>query len=658
MSFPAYPDYRDSGIAWLGKVPSHWLVMPLKRRFSVALGKMLQPDAKTDDDIERPYLRAANIKWGHVDIDDVKTMWFSPHEVNNLELRAGDLLVSEGGDVGRSAIWRNEVADCHFQNSVNRVRSITDSRTDFLFYWMSTIKAKGYVDVLCNKSTIAHFTAEKVAAVPLPVPTPDEQAAIAAFLDRETAKIDALVTEKERLIALLKEKRQAVISHAVTRGLNSSVTMKDSGSEWLGEIPAHWTVSPLKHLTPTDRAIMYGIVLPGPDVGEGVPIVKGGDVKGHRLRLDLLCYTTPEIEAPFARARLRPNDIVYSIRGSIGDAELVPGALEDANITQDVARISPIPEVNHAWLLHVMRSKPIFVQLEQRSLGAAVRGINIFDLKRAAIPLPPRMEQDAIAEFLEEQTKTLSDLEHQMLAGIELLKERRAALISAAVTGKIDVRGALSPDNVVSIDTARTSGVQPSIRASVGALSIRTLGSMGRMAVMKGGYLAEGYAGISELDGTYHRDAAGPFCRAVIDGMERDAAQAFGIQVIQPIKEGERVTYRLPSNFALPANDLPALFGEDRAKRLAALFDLLKGLNRDGVEAIATLFAVWNDLLACGKSADDDAVIRGVLEDWHPEKAVKFNGETLAHWLAWMRRNHIVPDGTAPRTDHQGSLFQ
>jgi type I restriction enzyme S subunit len=160
----------------------------------------------------------------------------------------GDLLVSEGGEVGRSAIWRDEIDDCHFQNSVNRVRAIEENSTSYLYYWMSVMKDKGYIDVLCNKSTIAHFTAEKVEAVPVPYPPEEEQARIASFLDGETAKIDLLVEKQRRLIELLKEKRQAVISHAVTKGLNPHAPMKDSGSDWLGPIPRNWTYLKLKHL--------------------------------------------------------------------------------------------------------------------------------------------------------------------------------------------------------------------------------------------------------------------------------------------------------------------------------------------------------------------------------------------------------------------------
>jgi len=185
---------------------------------------------------------------------------------------------------------------------------------------------------------------------------------------------------------------------------------------------------------------MYGIVLPGPDVGEGVPILKGGNVRRERLRLEALARTTAEIEAPYARARLRANDLVYSIRGTIGDCEIVPEELEGCNITQDVARIAPAEGVDGEWLRFALLCEPVAEDLACGSLGAAVRGINIFDLKRARIPVPTAHERADIATYLVDEIARLERLAESAACAAELLRERRAALISAAVTGQIDIR--------------------------------------------------------------------------------------------------------------------------------------------------------------------------------------------------------------------------
>jgi type I restriction enzyme S subunit len=249
-----------------------------------------------------------------------------------------------------------------------------------------------------------------------------------------------LVAKKERLIELLQEKRTALITRAVTKGLDPNAPMKDSGVEWLGEIPAHWKVKRLWHLTPRDRRIMYGIVLPGPNVDDGVPIVKGGDISPERLRLDRLNRTTREIESGYVRSRLQGGDLVYAIRGSIGEVAVVPNELAGANLTQDAARIAYTAATHGPWLLHALKSAAVFAQLEVGALGATIRGVNICDLKRASIPVPPRSEQEAIATFLERDVARLDALIAKVRTAIDRLRELRTALISAAVTGKIDVR--------------------------------------------------------------------------------------------------------------------------------------------------------------------------------------------------------------------------
>jgi len=197
------------------------------------------------------------------------------------------------------------------------------------------------------------------------------------------------------------------------------------------------------HLTDQSRMIMYGIVLPGPDVEDGVLIVKGGDIKPGNLRPENLCRTTREIERNYARSRLKAGDIVFSIRGTVGEAELVPQAIEGANLTQDAARVAAREGVDSRWLLYSLKSLAVIDALLSLSLGAAVRGVNIRDLKRVSIPLPATQnELHAIANYLDRETAKIDALVAKVETAIDRLKEYRSAIISAAVTGKIDLRGA------------------------------------------------------------------------------------------------------------------------------------------------------------------------------------------------------------------------
>lgn len=267
------------------------------------------------------------------------------------------------------------------------------------------------------------FLSMEIALPDLPT-----QKSIADFLDRETARIDQLIEKKQRFLEVARERWRATLNHAVF----------PNSPQW-DRLPSGWRKVHLKYLTDTKRPIMYGIVLPGPNMEEGPMIVKGGDVKPGRLHPDRLCRTTPEIEASYVRSRLKAGDLVISIRGGIGDIEIVPPEIEGANLTQDAARIAPCKGVDREWLRYALLSSAVFHPLEARSLGAAVRGINIFDLKRVFVPEPPQDLQSEIADYLRLQEGNLLRLRSEAERHTQLLRELRAALITAAVTGQIDV---------------------------------------------------------------------------------------------------------------------------------------------------------------------------------------------------------------------------
>lgn len=198
-----YPEYEDSGVHWLGKIPTHWTVAPLYARFEVALGKMLDAKRISGDHLG-PYLRNIDVQWDKVNIDNLPTMDFHPTERDRYLLQEGDLLVCEGGEVGRTAVWRAELPECFYQKAIHRVRPLGDANEPrFLFYIMYAASKLGVFTAGGNPNTIDHLTAVQLRHYRFAFPSVAEQRAIAAFLDRETAKIDALIAKKERLIELL-----------------------------------------------------------------------------------------------------------------------------------------------------------------------------------------------------------------------------------------------------------------------------------------------------------------------------------------------------------------------------------------------------------------------------------------------------------------------
>jgi len=438
--FKAYLEYKDSEVEWLREIPVHWDALPLKRSFSVQLGKMLQNAPSSISDVLRPYLRAANLGWEGARLQDVREMWLSPSDVRQYSLQAGDLLVSEGGDVGRTALWKGEIDECYIQNAINRVRSRGRDLSRFLYYWLFTLKHAGYVDMLCSKATISHFTAEKVAEVPFIAPPLPEQEAIAAFLDRETAKIDALIAKKQRLIELLEEKRQALITQAVTKGLDPNVPMKDSGVGWLGEIPRHWDVARTKHLCRLESG--HTPSRDHPEYWEDckIPWFTLSDVwqlrDGWIEQITDTKEKVSELGLAHSSARLLPkHTVIVSRTASVGFSAVMGCPMAT---TQDFANWICGPGMRPFYLLYVFRS--MVQEFKRLTMGSTHQTIYMPDVGRFAAPVPPPREQDDIVAHVRRKTRSIKRLQARMGNAIGHLREYRTALISAAVTGKIDVR--------------------------------------------------------------------------------------------------------------------------------------------------------------------------------------------------------------------------
>ena len=256
------------------------------------------------------------------------------------------------------------------------------------------------------------------------VPSLAEQNRLVDLLDKQTGRIDDLVSEQLRLTTLLHQHRASAIDRAIWGDQGDTVP----------------TV-PLWRVVDETRPIMYGIVLPGPDVPEGVLLVKGGDVRPERLVPELLNRTTAEIEEPYSRARLLPGDILYAIRGSIGDAAAVPDSLAGANITQDVARVAPARGIDSQWLLYALRSPRFFSQMEREARGATIRGVNIWTLNKGRVPDVPLDVQRSLASSLGALDARISGLVEEIHRQTGLLGEHRQALITAAVTGQLEIPG-------------------------------------------------------------------------------------------------------------------------------------------------------------------------------------------------------------------------
>jgi len=438
-----YPAYKDSGVEWIGKIPEHWDKKALKFFSRIVLGKMLAPQDKGGCFL-KPYLKAKNILWEKVGDAEISEMWFSENELLQYRLQENDLLVSEGGEVGRTAIWQNEIPECYIQNSVHKVSVNSDGNPRFFLYAFGLYGRIGHFDSIVNRVSIAHLTREKLKDVFFFAPASDEQQAIANFLDRKTALIDELIEKKKRQVELLKEQRQAIINQAVTKGLNPNVKMKDSGIEWLGDIPEHWEVKLLKYIG--TNGLTNGIFKKKDQYGRGTKLVNVIDLYQGNLLVreeELGRVETDEDEA--LKYKVIKGDIFF-VRSSlklegIGVSALVADISEPTVFECHIVRFRPLQNVvNPKFLVNYLNSWYVHQRLITLSQTVTMSTISQDKISSLEIALPALEEQCEVVEYIDMVSSkveaSISRAENQ----IQLLQEYRTALISEAVTGKIDVR--------------------------------------------------------------------------------------------------------------------------------------------------------------------------------------------------------------------------
>ena len=437
--FGPYPQYRDSGLDWLGEIPAHWEVKKWRYCCHVTEGQIAPDDEQFR---ERVLIAPNHIESGTGRLLRLETAREQGAISGKYLVGPGDIVYSKI----RPALNKACIATGDWLCSADMYPvSITESRlqTKFLLYFMLSAP---YVQLMVDQSmrvAMPKVNRDKLAACPLLVPDPAEQRAIADFLDRETAKIDALVARKERLIELLQEKRTALITRAVTRGLDPNVPMKDSGVEWLGEIPAHWEVKRLKNVSTFVTSGSRGWAEFYSD--EGPLFLRIGNVQSGSidLNIDDVQHVDPPRGSEGERTRVKPGDLVVSITAFIGAVAVVSEGLPEAFVNQHLALIRfSTAEADPRWIAYCIMSLVGQTQFAADLYGGTKDGLGLDDVRALLVLAPPIGEQERIVAYLDSQGTKLTKLVQSVRNAIDHLKEFRAALSSAAVTGKIDVREA------------------------------------------------------------------------------------------------------------------------------------------------------------------------------------------------------------------------
>jgi type I restriction enzyme S subunit len=436
-----------STVPWQPCEKPGWPVVQVKHKFNTALGKMLQPQPASEADIEAPYIKSMHVQWHGLSFEDLPCMWASPADIAQLNLQVGDLMVCEGGEVGRGALVLNDPPPfCIFQNALHRVRASDANDVRYLNYCLKQASEAGWFEVLCNRATIAHFTVEKFRELRLHLPSGESQCLIANYLDRETARIDGLIAEKERMLVLLEEKRAALISRVVTRGLDPNALFKPSGQEWLGEIPAHWEIIRIKFVAAALDQGTSPIAANTPAGAGELGVLKLSAVSKGRFKREenKALREAGEDEQAFA---LRKGDVLIT-RGNtpelVADVACVPSDEPNLLLPDLIYRLRVqegriIPE----YLTYLLTTEAARVQIRRDARGSSgsmvkVSQVHVLDW---LTPLPPISEQTEIVDYLQLAVERFQSMMREVSSSLSLLSERRAALITATVTGQIEVEG-------------------------------------------------------------------------------------------------------------------------------------------------------------------------------------------------------------------------
>jgi len=428
-----YPTYRPSGVEWLGEVPMGWEVKRLKFISSIRYG-IGEPPEYVDEGT--PLIRATNINSGKIETKDLKLV--DPRDIPSgriVRLKVGDIVVVRSGAyTGDSAIisppYANSIA------GFDMVVSARGIEPGFLAQViLSDYFKDGQLYLLKLRAAQPHLNAEELGDCLVLIPSLPEQQAIAAFLDRETARLDTLLAKKRRLVKLLKERRSAVITRAVTRGLDPHAKMQDSGVEWIGAVPAGWETRKLKYLVSIndetlpedfdpDAEIIYV------DIGSIDPSL--GLTTFESFRFD---------EAPSrARRKVRDGDVIIStVRTYLRAVASIRDPQPNLVVSTGFAVLRH-RKIEPKYLAALSVSSIVVEKIVARSVGVSYPGINASEIGLIEVPLPPLPEQQAIVAYLDRETAQIDALVAKVDQAIEKLTEYRTALISAAVTGKIDVR--------------------------------------------------------------------------------------------------------------------------------------------------------------------------------------------------------------------------
>jgi type I restriction enzyme S subunit len=449
MGAKPYPAYKDSGVEWIGSIPEHWEVKAFRTlgQFYGGLTGKAGPDFTDEGPNTQFFIPFTNILNNtYINWHELKPVQLDPLEKQN-KVVSGDLLFLMSSEdyefLGWSSVAVNVPRNVYLNSFCKGFHLSANVSPAFINYFNKSIPGRSLIGCVGNGFTRINLRTSALASVKIPSPPLEEQQQIASFLDRETGKIDTLVKQQQQLISLLKEKRQSLISHTVTKGLNPNVRMKDSGVEWIGEIPEHWEVKKLKnHIESKADIFIDGDWIESPYITDsGYRLLQTGNVGIGRFKEQGHRYISEDTFTQLKCTEVLPNDVlICRLADPVGRACMAPdlGVRMVTSVDVAILRLGIINQ--HRYLTYFFSSGEYLLYMESVCRGGTRDRVSRSFLGSVFLPSPPLEEQKQIAAFLDTETSKIDELVIKANQSIALLKERRSSLISAAVTGKIDVR--------------------------------------------------------------------------------------------------------------------------------------------------------------------------------------------------------------------------
>jgi type I restriction enzyme S subunit len=651
-----YEEYVGSNTAWLGQIPAHWETTRVQHVADIHPSSVNKKSSEEETPVR--LCNYTDVYYGSriSDASDFMEATATDSEIETHELRAGDVLVTKDSeardDIAVPALVERDMPGVLCGYHLAQLRPSERIDGAYLYYCFKTPSVGAQFEASATGITRYGLGVDALKKSQLYLPPLDEQRAIADYLDRETDRIDALIEKKEQLIDLLEEKRTALISRVVTQGLDSDVEMQDSGVEWLGEIPAGWRVAHLKHYADVLGRIGWRGYTKE-DLQESGPLVLGAShiTKTGELDLSSTVHISRDKYDESPRIKLRGGEVLLvKVGATIGKVAVVPSDLGEATINPNVMLIRPDEDdLSPKYLGYLLASRRYSQTLKADSLAGAQDAITQTFVGYLPCLIPPFSMQQSIVKYLNREESKIKSLIRKVEEGIEQLKEYRTALISAAVTGQIDVREDESEKTDKEADTwDRVVLILELIRRMRAAQHE----SLGRTLLVKMLYLIQHHVRVTGMGFNYKRKDFGPYASELRYEVENALQNQDWIQV----SEGsEQVRYELREK--ADRDTVQSYFQEswgDVEEQIDEIVSYFHHFDAERAEIVATLYAAWNDLKILDRPHDEDAIIREVRENWHPRKR-EIDPSRWRKALRWMKDEGLVPTGFGePTIEREG----